>query len=294
MFGYIKPFKPDLRIYEFSYYKSIYCGLCREIKENFGSFYTLGLNYDFVFLSLLKMSLLDEKYKFINYRCTFNPLQKKNIIKNESITFSSYLFILAAKHKLYDNKMDNDFKSKMASNLIFPFINIKYKKIYNEFEYFYRLDKVFSWYILKQKYLEDKKESNIDIISHPSSICCANILRLMSNDKNNSRILYRMGYFLGRWIYLIDAIDDLYYDLKNNNYNPFIYKYNLLKKDNINFNKIYSESKLILNLTLGELINCYNLLNIKQCKEILDNIIFLGLKHVQDNILKGEKLNGSI
>lgn len=294
MFGYIKPFKPDLRIYEFSYYKSIYCSLCREIKENFGTLYTLGLNYDFVFLSLLKMSLMNEKDTFVNSRCTFNPLQKKYIMKNESITFSSYVFILATKYKLYDDKLDNDFRSKMISNFTFPFVNIKYKLILDEFEYFYILDKVFRWYTLKQKYLENKKVSNIDLISHPSSVCYANILRLISNDSNHSRILYRMGYFLGRWIYLIDAIDDLSNDLKNNNYNPFIYKYNLLKKDNINFNDIYNESKLILNLTLGELINSYNLLNIKYNKEILDNIIFLGLKNIQDNILKGDKTNGSI
>ena len=31
MFGYIKPFKPELKVREFDTYQAFYCGLCRQL-----------------------------------------------------------------------------------------------------------------------------------------------------------------------------------------------------------------------------------------------------------------------
>lgn len=41
-------------------------------------------------------------------------------------------------------------------------------------------------------------------------------------DELSRRVLYRLGYLMGRYVYLCDALDDIESDLKKHRYNPFI------------------------------------------------------------------------
>ena len=36
MFGYVRPFKPELRMKEYEAYKAVYCGLCKECAGHTG------------------------------------------------------------------------------------------------------------------------------------------------------------------------------------------------------------------------------------------------------------------
>ena len=52
-------------------------------------------------------------------------------------------------------------------------------------------------------------------------------MEALSEDGMEKRILKRFGYLLGRWIYFIDALDDLEDDLKEGGFNPFIKRFGL-------------------------------------------------------------------
>ena len=73
VFGYIKPWKPQLRICEFDTYKAIYCGLCKQLSHSYGPFARLTLSYAFTFLALLDMALKDESPQFKTENCLYNP-----------------------------------------------------------------------------------------------------------------------------------------------------------------------------------------------------------------------------
>ena len=77
MFGYVTPFKPELKIREFEVYKAVYCGLCRELGKRFGPAARLTLNYDFTFLALLAMSVREKPPLFEDFRCALHPTKKK-------------------------------------------------------------------------------------------------------------------------------------------------------------------------------------------------------------------------
>ena len=53
MFGYVMPYKLELKIKDYEMFKAYYCGLCISIKENFSNLCRLSLNYDMTFLGIL-------------------------------------------------------------------------------------------------------------------------------------------------------------------------------------------------------------------------------------------------
>ena len=74
MFGFVKAYKPELRVKEFDFYKAVYCSLCRDLGKKYGIVARFSLSYDFTFLSLLHMSLTDGCTAIERKRCVCNPL----------------------------------------------------------------------------------------------------------------------------------------------------------------------------------------------------------------------------
>jgi hypothetical protein len=133
-----------------------------------------------------------------------------------------------------------------------------------------------------QENIERKSESSLDESSEPTANMLANVFEMLSSDGTEQKILKQFGYFLGKWVYLMDAVDDLEKDNKNGEFNPFIKKL----KDG-NFDGLYFEE--VLNQVLAQIILAYNLLEIKKLSGILDNIVKLGLKNSQEKIIKANK-----
>ena len=57
MFGYVTAHEPELKVKEFHKYKGYYCGLCQQLKRNYGPLGQLTLTYDMTFLILILTSL---------------------------------------------------------------------------------------------------------------------------------------------------------------------------------------------------------------------------------------------
>ena len=138
------------------------------------------------------------------------------------------------------------------------------------------------WYTSE---IENDKNASIDESAQPSAEMLSELLALLSDDYKIQRILRDFGYFIGRWIYLIDACDDLDKDIKGQNFNPFLINY----KDMIDDEDISKHLNQVLNQTLYRANIAYNLLPIYNFKNILDNIMNLGLPDIQKQILFDRK-----
>ncbi|HAZ37455.1 MAG TPA: hypothetical protein DCY71_06345, partial [Clostridiaceae bacterium] len=109
---------------------------------------------------------------------------------------------------------------------------------------------------------------------------------------NNEKILRYLGYNIGKWIYTIDAYDDLISDIKTNSYNPCIYNYGYNGKNPYEFKESIKEN---INFTLVKCMNeaskAFELLEIKKNKGLLENIIFLGMNYKTQLVIEGGKGN---
>lgn len=280
MFGYIKCYKPELKIVEYESYRAIYCGLCKRLQESFGILSSFTLSYDFAFLSLIEASINDTPIKIeAARRCTVNPLKKVSYCTNpEFLDYSCDVAMIMLYHKLKDNISDGLFVERTKSRLALTQFTRSYKKCKYKHE---ELCKIVEHNMNIQRKVELLNTKSFDEASDPSAKSLEYVFSQISSDPTQKRILERLGYFLGRWVYLIDAVDDLESDEKNG-------CFNILLSNSFGTNSFSDAVKIIspsINATLSEIINSYELLDIKKFKSILDNILYMGLKHVQDSIL---------
>lgn len=260
MFGYVNIDKAELKFKEYYKYKGYYCGLCMNLKKNYSQLSRLTLNYDMTFLILILSSLYEVEDRAVKKRCIVHPIKKQIIIENEITDYASAMNIILAYYNCKDNWLDEkDFKSLLFSKVL----NSDYKKtvrLYEEKEKFIKssLDNIIK--------LENSDIIDIDSISNEFG----NLMGELMVYKNDhwEKILRKVGFFLGKYIYILDAYLDVEADKKSNSYNPFI-KLNL---DNVDD---YANEILMLNLSfLNEEIDKLPLI---KDKGIIDNIIYSGI-----------------
>ena len=278
MFGYVVPFKEELKIKEYDAYRSYYCGLCKTLKRKYGFFSRLCLNYDSVFLALLLSSISDEEHVCKAERCIANPFRKRPVHnESRSLSYAADVMVILALLKLSDDiKDEHSIKAFFAYACLF---SAKRKVIKNQKDIYLkskeRIDAL--------SVLEKEKCTQTDKLAHEfASLLEFLFTPLYVSDVNTKRILAQIGYMLGRFIYILDAYEDIEGDKKKKRFNPYVLSNAEIDKENIR------ES---LTLALSSISNCYELLDINKNKPILDNIIYLGLKNKLDNTIdkKGEE-----
>ena len=279
MFGYIRAEKPELKVKEFEMYKAVYCSLCRTLGKHYGFLSRLTLSYDFTFLALLNMSLKDGCECIEKKRCAFNPLKKCNYCKSdEHLKMPAAAAMIMLYYKLKDNIADEKGFKKIGYGLLLPLFSGAHKKAAREFPF---IEKAVAEYIAEQNSIEKENCLSMDKAADPTAKALSKILTLCSEDQLQKRVLERIGYCLGRYIYLLDAACDLEEDIKKS-------RYNVLKGDDLENPKEYAK-KIIepqLYFCVNEVAKAFELLDIKKYKPILGNIIYLGLEETFKNELK--------
>ena len=165
----------------------------------------------------------------------------------------------------YLNCIDDWEDEKKLSRKIYTFfIKNKVKKIKKKYpKKTEKLEKI----LRKSSDYEKKKEYDIDIISSYSGELMAELF--LYKEDEWKECLSRMGFFLGKYIYIIDAYEDIEKDLKKGNYNPFkdIYK----NEDFDNF------VERILTMMISECAREFENLPIIEDVDILRNILYSGV-----------------
>ena len=289
MFGYVKPDKPELKIKDYETYKAIYCSLCRTLGKEYGLLARFLLTYDAAFYALLKKSVLQAKpdcaYKGV---CRFNPLKKCNYIDTDSyLKDAAALTVIMFYYKVLDNINDGKPLKRLASRLVYPYIKIKFNKAVKKYSKYNNIIKVSTD---EQARIENEKTDSIDIAAHPTAVSLQNILSDGIKDETQKRIVERIGYCLGRWVYLMDAFDDLENDIKAGAYNPFALKYKLDKSFLTGDNKAIEDDIIkSIRLTANETGLALELLDKNCYKPLIENIIFDGMAAELMKIIKKKR-----
>lgn len=282
MFGYVKPFKPQLKICEFETYKSVYCGLCGQLGKSFGMAARLTLSYDFTFLSMLHIGLSGEAPDMDICRCYVNPLKKTPCVKNSrALGFGADIAAIMLYYKLLDNIADSGFLGKIGWSLLRPFAASARKKAAARMS---GADEIIRESMRLQSVVEAGASPGLDEASQASADAMSKLFMLLPADEVTLRVLSRFGYFLGRFVYICDALDDVEADLAHGGYNPLILRFDLKESDAPQLEKAYNYARESLYMTIGEATKAYDLLELSSFRPILDNIVELGMKNSVDEI----------
>ena len=290
MFGYVRIYKPDLKMAEYEHYQGIYCSLCKQLGKRYGFFARMTLSYDFTFLALFRMAMDDRCAGFRRGRCAFNPLKKRTCCcDNEHIPAAADAAAILTYYKLKDSLVDDGWFRSLPSRLLLPFASRARKKAGERLPAF---EAVVKDCMDRQAALEKARTASIDAAAEPTAQMLSFLSQLTARSESERRVLERFGYCLGRWIYLIDAIDDMADDLANGSYNPYVLTRGLESGDAAGLREARQYSLLTLNACLAECIAAYNLLEIRRFDGILRNILEQGMPAEQKRVIAGEPARG--
>ncbi|CAH2211985.1 DUF5685 family protein [Tepidibacter aestuarii] len=272
MFGYVRINKMELKIKEYYKYRGYYCGLCKYLKENFGEISRLSLNYDVTFLITLLSSIYKSENSITKERCLVKPMNKNLRIVNDITEYGANMNIILTHNKLKDN-IDDD--KRIKDYLLFYMHKSVYKKINNT----YRQKSEFIQNKLKE--LSELEKDNTMNIDKTSNIF-GDIMREVFHYKDDeyTYILGNIGFNIGKYIYILDAYEDLDDDFKLGRYNPFM---NYIDNKEELKNKVENIILLILSFIEEDIMK----LELSDNKGIVENIIYSGMYLRFTNIMKG-------
>jgi len=261
MFGYIIINKAEMKFKEFDVYQSFYCGLCKTLKSKYGNSSQMTLNYDLTFLVILLTGLYEPDTIRGTRRCIARPLEKMPTRINEFSEYAADMSILMSYYKCKDDWVDEKKVTKLlAAQILKPKCKKMQKKYPDKVEKVSRL-------MAEITLGEANGEADIDAMSGRFGEMMGELFVFKEDEW--SYPLHRLGFFLGKFIYLMDAYEDIEEDIKNGNYNPFTNIYNTPE-----FEK---QCKGILTMMIAECSKEFEKLPILEHVDILRNILYSGV-----------------
>ncbi len=274
MFGYVKPFKPELKVREFEMYRSVYCTVCKRIGKSYGHAMRFSLSYDFAFLAMLGISLEKDPPELKKSHCVYNPLKKCSYTCGYDTVFdyTCAASVIMLYYKMCDDIRDSGFFKSVTRRAYRALINNAHKKAACDYP---ELERIVSDMDLSQIAAESAV-SAVDAAAEPTAAALGKICAGLSQDEVSKRVLERIGYCVGKWVYLADALDDMDDDRKHGNFNP------LLSTD-------IQNAVGNLNVCSNEAGASYELIADGVYAPILKNIFYLGMPNVIKTVIKSKE-----
>ncbi|MBP3375911.1 MAG: hypothetical protein J6L83_04030, partial [Clostridia bacterium] len=218
MFGYIRTDVPEMRVRENEYYRAVYCGLCRSQGKCTGQCSRFTLNYDMVFLALLRIALEGKQVEIKRGRCIAHPFKKRAYVTHcEPLAYCAYAAAILTHGKVADDLVDEKGFKRFKASLIKPFTSHMRKKALKKYS---ELDERVSSGLKRLSEIEAEGLASVDVPADEFGEILADILSY-GLEGTDEKIMRNIGRHVGRWIYIIDAADDLDEDIKKNRFNAF-------------------------------------------------------------------------
>lgn len=263
-----------MKVKEYETYKAVYCTLCREMGRRYGRLTRLALSYDLTFLALLSVGLSNSELTPEKKRCVCNPFKKCIYCGcSNAYHLPAATSVITLYYKACDDAKDEKGINKLIGKILKIIYSRAHKKAATDFP---EIEELCRAYISAQNMIEEKRTSDADEAANPTAEFMAGLFASLSKDEKNSRVLNRMGYCLGRWLYLIDAFDDRQSDEKTGSYNPFNGRQECDCERSLIMSEIEAQA-------------AHELLNGNRLSTVTGNILYLGLEKSRNNVRSKHK-----
>lgn len=280
MFGYIKPNALELKVKEHELYKATYCGLCKTMGKCTGCMSNLTLSYDFAFLALMRIVADKTECKIKKRGCVAHPFKRRPMLEiNETLRYCAKSSVILTRLKLKDNINDSHgfarFKAKMAG-----LVSIFLKKTPKDLK---ELESEISQLIDKLTEYEKENTDSLDLVASTFGELLG-IVASYNYEGTLSKLMYDIGFHLGKWIYVIDAIDDFYDDIKKHSFNALVNSYGAeLSRDTRD--SLFCATILELE-AMSKSVELLDFSQHREIEGIIKNVIYDGMIRTTRSVLK--------
>ncbi len=280
MFGYVRYDYPNLFIKDLMLYRALYCGLCKGIASACGQRARLGLSYDVTFLSALLHNIMGVDVVIEQQNCFEHAIRKRPIAKVDPLTRElGALNTVLCYYKLTDDIEDGG--KGRGKRRLFRKGYLRAKREYPE------LVGLVETYMKEQAAAEKARYASPDMAAEPTAQLLAALSDHFLGEKRTAATR-GLFYALGKWVYLIDALDDFEKDKKKGNYNPFALSYRaetrpeLLAENGGEVGFLFDTIFFDLRENLGGICFSFN-------RDLTDNVILRGIPLETKRVMNGEK-----
>ena len=213
------------------------------------------------FLSILLTGLYECETKEEEHYCFLHPGKKHKCLRNKYTKYCADMNVLLAYYNLLDDWEDEkNYAAFTAAKAL--------KKSVTRIEASYpRQTKAVQDYLEKLHACEKENNPDLDLAAGYTGEVMAEIY--IPEEDIWSDDLRQVGFYIGKFIYLMDALDDVEKDKKSGNYNPF-----LSIADQPDFEE--TAEKILLMMT-AEASRAFEKLPILENVDILRNILYAGI-----------------
>lgn len=263
MFGYINVNSQELSEENKQMYRSYYCGLCRSLRDFCGAKGQVLLNYDMTFLVVLLTGLYEPKTESAQFTCMVHPVKKRLYRTNEIQDYAAQMNVLLAYYNLVDDwKDDKSYTKKTFAAML----KSDYEQVAENYP---RQTKAVERYIEKLAEYEENKETNIDLVAGLTGEMLGEIFAWREDEWYDE--LRTLGFYLGKFVYLMDAYEDFRQDEKKDSYNPLRF---METEDEQEFETL---CRLMMTSMMSECAKSFERLPILLHADILRNILYSGV-----------------
>ncbi|MBE6631582.1 MAG: hypothetical protein E7623_02650 [Ruminococcaceae bacterium] len=276
MFGYVKVHAPELKVKEYDFYKSVYCGLCRSMGKCTGCGSRMTLSYDFVFLALVRLGVNGDEMSFSKKRCFMKRCSMPTLDECESLRYCASAAALLSYYKVLDDLRDSKGFKKLGAALLLPYASrMRRRAGLSELDYEIKsgMDALCA--------AEEKEDLSPDEAADMFGRILSSIASYGVENRVVKDALKDLGLRVGRWIYLADAADDLKGDIKAGRKNPF--KLSMGEKPSESDTERLSVAMTMELSEAAKLISEFEIRD-KGIENIINNILYLGMPRVQMKI----------
>ena len=277
MFGYLDIEKDKLEDGQSGLWQTFMCGLCISTKKLYGNYPRMFISNDVNFFNVLFHSVTNTDVAVTNQRCFSHPIRKRSILQQTDLTQKlSVANVLLTYWNIYDDTVDGGSVKKKTALKLF---NRTYNKAKKDFP---ALNEMLSRRYQQLRELEQGNCGSIDRVAHAFAELSKDFSLLVLGEQANE-YLQTLSYNLGKWIYLIDALDDAEKDIKHRNYNPFVACYGAKCFDELKAR--YDELQFLMFAVLNRIAQSYNDMNLTKYTCILNNVLFESIRNKTKQIL---------
>ena len=279
MFGYIKPYIEELKVKDFELYKATYCGLCRTMGKCTGCVSKMTLSYDFVFFAFVRMALTKAKGEVKKRRCALHPFKKRLMLEmNPTLEYTAKASVILTRVKLKDNINDSRGFSRFLAKIA-GVVSIFFKKTdENLLPLKEKIQSCFEELLA----LERGECDSIDMVANTSGELIGHVASF-GLDEERAKLAYEIGFHLGKWVYVIDACDDLERDVKKGAYNVLKYAFGNELSDG---DKALLKNAMLLELeSMSKSVELIDFYEHRDVEAIVKNIVYDGLVQETDRVL---------
>ena len=278
MFGYVRPVLARLDEGQRDAYQSAYCGLCHTLGRRHGFWARFTLQYDFTFLAIL-LTAGERSDRPLCRRCPAHPLRKpRTCLNGGQMEAAADQSMILTYYKLSDDVDDHN----AVTGLPYRFLRRLFRRAYRRAAAAQpAFDAQVREGLSRLRQLEEDRSPELDQAADAFARILASASAVYPEGSLMRRTLGELLYHLGRWIYLMDAWDDLGEDIKYGRYNPL----------DARFQGRATEEKEYLNTTAVHSVRlagaAANLMELGSWAPSVENVLYLGLPAVQSAVLDG-------